>query len=128
MGIPSFTNTLTNVYGQYTADKAARENAAAEAELREAMAAKKEREAEDVLQLGYLDQADQIRKGRRDIAGKRVQYASSGVKVDSGSALDVAADTAAWNDYERQRVEYDANLESWGLRYDAALLRAGAQL
>lgn len=135
MGIPTFSSVLQfgsgavlPVYKQYAADRAAQEEAEANAELQEAMAAKKDREAEDALKIGYLDQADQIREGRQDIAGKRVRYAASGVKVDSGSALAVAADAAAWNEHERQRIEYEANLESWGLKYDAALLRAGAKL
>lgn len=131
MGIPAFnsvlqfgTNSVLPVYQKYADEKAARAQAEADAKLLEAQAVKKEMEAEDALRIGYLDQADQVRKGRQDIAGKRVEYAASGVKVDSGSALAVAADTAAWNEYERQRVEYDAKLESWGLEYDAALLRA----
>lgn len=135
MGIPAFssmlqfgTNAVLPLYGRYQADKAAREEAEADAALQEAMAAKKDREAEDAVKIGYLDQADQIRKGRQDIAGQRVRYAASGVKVDSGSALAVTADTAAWNEHERQRIEYEANLESWGLKYDAALLRSGAKL
>ncbi len=135
MGIPSFNNLLhfgsksiLLVYEQYAADRNAAAQAEAEAKLRDAMAAKKEREAEDAIRIGYLDQADQLRKGRRDIAGKRVDYAASGVKVDSGSALAVAADAAAWNEHGRQRIEYEAALESWGLNYDAALLRAGAKL
>lgn len=131
MGIPTFnsllqfgTGTVLPLHERRNEEKAAREKIAADNELLEAQARRKEADAEDALKIGYLDQADQIRKGRQDIAGKRVAYAASGVKADSGSALAVAADTAAWNEHGRQRVEYDANLESWGLKYDAALLRA----
>ncbi len=133
MGIPTFSsvlqfgaNSILPVYQQYAEEKAAKAQAEAGAELLEAQAAKKALEAEDALRIGYLDQADQVREGRRDIAGKRVEYAASGVRVDSGSALAVAADATAWNEYGRQRIEYDAELESWGLEYDAALLRAEA--
>lgn len=89
----------------------------------EAQAQRKELEAREVIEFGKLEQAEEVRKGRAEIAGQKVDYASSGVNVHSGSALEVAADKAAWTEYKRQKIEYSANLESWGLRYDAALLR-----
>lgn len=133
MGIPSFTNVLNfgqnsvlSAYQSYATDKNARLEAEANADTLEAQAARKDVEAEEAVKIGLLDQADQARKGRREVAGLKANYAVSGVKVDSGSALDVAADKTAWSEYERQRIEYDANMESWGLKYDAALLRAEA--
>ena len=135
MGIPTFnnvmrfgSNTVLSAYQSYSTEKSDRAEAEANAKLIEAQASRKDREAEEAVKIGFLDQADQVRKGRREIAGQKVEYAASGVRVDSGSALEVAADKAAWSEYERQRIEYDANMESWGLKYDAALLRAEASI
>lgn len=92
----------------------------------DAQAARKDLEAEEVLKIGELNQMEKVLEGKKDIAGQRAAFGASGVKVDSGSTLDVAADKAAWNEYDRQKIEYQSNLQSWGLRYDAALLRQEA--
>lgn len=129
MGIPTFNSLLqfgTGMAKQRQAEEDGRAALRAKAELLDAQAARKERDAEDALRIGFLDQADQVREGRADLAGKRVAYAASGVKVDAGSALAVVADGAAWNEHGRQRIACDADRKSWGLDYDAALLRAEA--
>lgn len=92
----------------------------------EARAGRKELEAGQAEKLGALEEMEQQIEGRQAVSAKRAEYAASGVKVDSGSALAAAADMAAWNEYERQKIEYSTKLESWGLRYDAALLRQEA--
>lgn len=94
-----------------------------EADNLEAQARRKELEAREVVEFGKLDQADTVRRGRIDIAEQKSGYAASGVHVNAGSAVETAADKAAWTEYERQKIEYGANMESWGLRYDAAILR-----
>ncbi|MCD8351442.1 MAG: hypothetical protein LUC93_12615 [Planctomycetaceae bacterium] len=96
------------------------------ADVLETQAARKELEAEEALAIGRLNQAEHVVEGRLDIASQTATYAASGVKVNEGSAVDVAADKAAWNEYGRQKLQYGAELESWGLRYDAALLRQEA--
>ncbi|MDR1744468.1 MAG: hypothetical protein LBS30_01805 [Planctomycetota bacterium] len=92
----------------------------------EAQAARKELEAGEALKIGELNQAEQAVKGRAGIAERKTAYAYGGVKVNEGSALEVAADKAAWSEYERRKIEYGAEMESWGLQYDAALLRSEA--
>lgn len=93
----------------------------------EAQAARKELEADEALKTGELAQTEQIVKGRAGIARQKTAFVSGGVRVNEGSALDVAADKAAWSEYERQKIEYDAEMDSWGLKYDAALLRGEAK-
>ncbi|MCC8165916.1 MAG: hypothetical protein LIQ31_07155 [Planctomycetes bacterium] len=75
---------------------------------------------------GKLLQSEAALAGRRERAGLVSDYAASGVRVDSGSAVEVVADRAAWSEYDRQKIAYEAEYESWGLRYDAALLRQEA--
>lgn len=93
----------------------------------EAQARRKELEAQDALALGRLEQAETVVEGRGGLAEQKANFAASGVMVNSGSAAEAAADKAAWTEYERQKVEYGAAMESWGLKYDAALLRQDAQ-
>lgn len=130
MGVLQSANQMFNVAMSASQTYQDAANKRAEAELAasglEAQASRKDLEAGEALKIGELNQAEQIVQGRLDIAESKVSYAASGVKVDSGSAAAVAADKAAWNEYERQKVEYEAELESWGLRYDAALLRQEA--
>lgn len=92
----------------------------------ETQAARKDLEADEALKIGELNQAEHLAQGRKEIATTKADYAHSGVKVDIGSTLDVAADMAAWSEYGRQKLRYESELESWGLRYDAALLRQEA--
>ncbi|MCC8109686.1 MAG: hypothetical protein LIQ30_11725 [Planctomycetes bacterium] len=91
-----------------------------------AQAARKELEADEALARGDLLQGESVLAGRRERAGLVSDYAASGVRVDSGSAVEVVADRAAWSEYDRQKIAYEAEYESWGLRYDAALLRQEA--
>ncbi len=98
----------------------------AQAENYESQAARKEIDAARARQKGALAQAEQTLKARRDIAERKAAYAAAGVNVNDGSAAEVAADIAAWSEYERQKIEADAAMESWGLKYDAALLRRKA--
>lgn len=92
----------------------------------EAEARRKDQEALHAVQLGRLEQAEEVVKGRAEMAGQKASYAASGVNVNSGSAVEAVADKAAWTEYNRQKIEYKASLESWGLKYDAALLRQKA--
>lgn len=132
MGVSTFSNVFTvanagmSAYQSYQNAAQSRLEAKVAADSLETQAARKELEADEVLKVGRLNQAEQVRRGRRDIAEQKTSYAASGVKVNEGSAVDVLADKAAWSEYERQKVEYEANLESWGLQYDAALLRQEA--
>ena len=130
MGVlSSVFNAASVTMGAYQSYEDARQKryeAELAADSLEAQAARKDLEAEEVLKIGELKQVEQVLEGRQGIAEQKVSYAASGVKVDSGSTLEVAADKAAWNEYERQKLEYESSLESWGLRYDAALLRQEA--
>lgn len=92
----------------------------------EGRAARKEMEASEALRMGELEMAEQRAKGRVERARTRAGYAASGVKVDEGSTAEVVADKAAWNEYERQKIGHEADLKSWGLNYDASLLRRDA--
>ncbi len=122
----SAASITMGAYQSRQSAEAAKFEAELAADNLEAQALRKELEADEALKIGELNMAEHLAKGRKDIAKTTVSYAASGVKVNDGSAVEVAADKAAWSEYERQKIEYEANLESWGLKYDAALLNQEA--
>lgn len=86
----------------------------------------KEDEARTAIREGAVKIAELHNETRGGIAVKKVKYAASGVRIDRGSALDNAADQAAWGEYGKQKLAYEAEMRSWGLRRDAARLRDDA--
>ncbi len=118
----SAASMVTSVYQSRQAAEAAKVEAELAADNLEAQALRKGLEAEEALKIGELNLAEHAAESRKEIAKTTVGYAASGVKVNEGSAVEAVADQAAWSEYERQKIAYEANLESWGLRYDAALL------
>ena len=119
----NIANVTMGAYQNYQEAQTRRLEAELAADGMEAQADRKELEAAEALRVGELNVAEHQARGRVETAAMRVGYAASGVKVNSGSAVEAVADKAAWNEYERQKIEYEAGLNSWGLAYDAALLR-----
>lgn len=125
-GIFDVAGTTMALYQSHQQTQLKKLEARLAADSLEAQASRKELEAAEVMKMADLDLAEQAIATRLDQASRRVEYAASGVKVDSGSAVTVAADKAAWGEYARQKIEYEAGLASWGLGYDAALLKQEA--
>ncbi len=69
---------------------------------------------DDALARGEKDAGDHRRSVRVLMGKQRAGYAKSGVKVDTGSAADVAADTAKWGEYDAQTILYNAAVEKAG--------------
>ena len=61
----------------------------------------------------------QDERTRRLIGSQRVAYAAQGVDVNAGSPVDVQADTARMGAIDRERIEYNAWAEAFGLKYQA---------
>lgn len=114
------------VYQSYDNAKQQKLEAELAADSLEAQAARKDLEAAEALKIGELNMAEHEAASRGERASQKADYAYSGVKVDTGSTLEAAADHAAWSEYERQKIAYESELQSWGLAYDAALLRQEA--
>lgn len=86
-----------------------------------------ELQATDALARGTQD-AQQIRSyGRGLIGTQRAGYAGQNVNVNSGSAVDVQADTAYAAEQDAQRRIANAEREAWGYRIDAENARLGGQ-
>lgn len=117
-----------NASAAYQQTKA--QNAAAEwnAGILEGNAAQKEVLAEHALLQGEHTAAAAKRKGELQIESQRASYAASGVKVDSGSSLDVIAEQAGYNRYDQDMIKYNAALTAWGYNADAYNLRQNAAM
>lgn len=115
-----------SAYQSYQQAEAEKKKAAMAADELEVQAGLSELAADEAKKQGELAMAENKAKGRLERAAKKVDYAASGVKVNEGTPVGVLADMAAWNEYERQKIEYQANLKSWGLEYEAADLRRKA--
>ena len=130
LGALTTINTLVgagmNAYQSHEQAKQEKVQAELAARELESRAVLTEQAAGAALQEGDLAMYENTLKGKAERSAQRVDYAASGVKVDSGSTAHVAADQAAWNEYERQKLEYEAKLKSWGLMGEASELRQKA--
>lgn len=66
------------------------------------------------------------RAGAEAVSAQRVALGASGVDMQSGSALDMLADTRALNEVDAQTARANAARESWGFRAQATQYRGAA--
>lgn len=83
--------------------------------------------ASDALQRGEQDAAKVQRDGDAVVAQERVGFAAQGVDIASGSAAQVMMDTAGITAEDVQTVRNNAQREAWGLKTQAANMRADAR-
>lgn len=84
--------------------------------------------ADDAIARG-LDEEGQIREaGRVMIGAQRAGYAGQGVRVDAGSAAQVAADTHRTVQLDALTRRNNAAREAFGYRFEAQDLRNGADV
>lgn len=124
----SAAGTATQSYASY--QQAVADNMAAQwnANLMGQNAALQDIRAEQTLEAGRHNVAVARREGRLAIEDQRAGFAASGVKVDSGSALDVVAEQAGRNRYDQDMLRYNAELAAWGHRVEGDNLRQQAML
>ncbi|MCD8138322.1 MAG: hypothetical protein LUE17_00825 [Planctomycetaceae bacterium] len=121
-------STAASARAAYEQQQAA--NAAAEwnASLSEENAGIKDIMAEQTREMGRHQVALAKEEGQQKIATQRATYAASGVKVDTGSALDVVAEQAGKNQYQQDMIEYTTGMDAWGHEVDAYNLRQSAAM
>lgn len=117
-----------STYSSYQETKARNQAAEWNAGIAETDALYRDQAADDAIQRGKSQAAIQQLATRGQIASDRVKYAASGVKVNTGTPVDVAADTAAWGEYERQQIVANSEREAWGYRTEANTLRQQAKM
>jgi hypothetical protein len=73
--------------------------------------------------VAQLEQRDRV--SRVEGAG-RAAYGASGVVIGTGSALDWQQDLQVQADYDRRKIQYNADMEAWGFGIQAENDRAAA--
>ncbi len=104
-------------YGQYSSGKINQRMANLNAEYNEL-------QARDALERGD-EEATEMRKTTRQVIGaQRAKQGASGVDVNSGSAVDVQADTAVIGEQDALTIKSNAMREALGYRLGASDYRA----
>lgn len=106
-------------YGAYSAQSAENQANEYRAQLSERNAALAEQGALNAEARGAREEAAFRTKVKGMKSTQRVGFAASGVTVDSGSALETVADTAAMGEQDALTMRYNASLEAWGKRAEA---------
>lgn len=75
--------------------------------------------AQRALQQGQVDEQNQRLKTAAALGSQRASLASQGGDVNSGSPLDLQADTARTGEYNAQAVRNNAALKAYGYRVQA---------
>lgn len=81
--------------------------------------------AQRALQQGQVDEQNQRFKAAALLGSQRAELASQGGDVDSGSPLDIQADTARAGEYDAQAIRNNAAVKAYGYRVQGA--NAGAE-
>ena len=84
--------------------------------------------AQRALQQGRVDEQNQRFKSAALLGSQRAALASQGGDVDSGSPLDIQADTARAGEYDAQAIRNNAALKAYGYRVQGANAGAEADL
>lgn len=84
--------------------------------------------AQRALQQGQVDEQNQRFKSAAMLGAQRAALASQGGDVNSGSPLDIQADTARAGEYDAQTIRNNAALKAYGYRVQAANTGAEANL
>ena len=84
--------------------------------------------AQRALQQGQVDEQNQRFKTAAVLGSQRAALASQGGDVNSGSPLDIQADTARAGEYDAQTIRNNAALKAYGYRVQAANTGAEANL
>lgn len=83
--------------------------------------------AQDAIDRGGIAETIKRRTTRALIGSQRAGLAAQGIDVNSGSAVDVQADSAYYGELDALTIRTDAAREAWGYKVEAANDRATAQ-
>jgi hypothetical protein len=86
-----------------------------------------DQQAADALARGKEAQTRQVLGTKQMLGSQRSGFAGQGVRVDTGSAADVAADTEQLSEMDRLMIEHNAMREAAGYTADATNSRVAAE-
>jgi hypothetical protein len=99
-----------------------------EAQMYEQNARFAEINADDALKRGAEAAQQQLKRGAEVQGSQRAALAAQGIAIDSGSAADIQADTAALAAQDAMKIQNNAWREAWGYRVQANDYRGKAEL
>jgi len=85
-------------------------------------------QAESAIERGRLDVADYRRDLAQVMGTQKANAAAQGIDVNTGSALEVRADTARQGEDDIERIRHGAKLEAWGYQQEATQAAYQGQL
>ena len=84
-------------------------------------------QAKDAIKRGEL-QAKRVREaGKKIVGAQRAALAAQGIELDSGTALDIQEETAAFTEMDALTVKMNAYREAWGYKIESANYLAKSQ-
>lgn len=113
---------LTGVSGVYQAS-AARAAGRYEQQVAERNATIAEQQAEQAKQIGNIEEERQLRRVRAALGTQRAALAANGLDVNSGSALDLQAETAGFGAADALNLRSNALRQAWGFQVEATNMR-----
>lgn len=121
-------SSAASAKGAYDQAKAEKLAADWNAGIMEENAKMQELLAEQELEKGKHNVALAKMEGDLLIESQRGGFAAGGIKVDTGSALDVVVEQAGRNKYDQDMLKYNAEMSAWGRKMEAANLRQNAAM
>lgn len=116
--------TLAGGISQFAAQRqaatAARRQGSYEAELHRRNAEVAEIQAQDALARGDRDAGRHRRAVGGLVGSQRAALAAQGLDIDSGSALDIQAESVAMGELDALTIRNNARREAWGFRVQAS--------
>lgn len=109
---------LTGASGLYSAS-AAREAGKYEQQVANRNAAIADQQAEQARQIGNMDEERQLRRVRAALGSQRAALAANGLDINSGTALDLQAETAGFGAADALNLRSNALREAWGFNVEA---------
>jgi hypothetical protein len=134
MDVVGAAGTIMGAMGAMQSGNAARAAGDYNAQIAENNKVIAERQASDALARGKIAEDEQRRKTMAIKGAQRAALGASGVALDSGSALDILGDTAAFGELDALTIRSNADREAYGYRVqgmnfeaEAGLARAGGK-
>lgn len=107
------------VVGGVQQARAAKAAGEAQAQADEANAKIGQLQAEQARQIGNMEEERQMRRVRAAVASQRAAQAANGLDVNSGTALDLQAETAGFGTADALNLRSNAIRQAWGFEVGA---------
>ena len=120
--------TLMGAYGQVQAGNTASAAASYNAKLAEEEARHAEVRAKDAEARGATEEQRQRTMAAAFMGEQTTAFAANGVTLDSGSPLQILADTAEEAELDARTIRHNASMEAWGYRNQANSALAQASM